>query len=602
MAPIQLADIADVHDKSFDYVVVGAGTSGLALATRLAEDPSVSVLVLEAGKYHGDDPTTRLPAMYAKNFGNPDYDWAFSTTPQPHADNTIYHWNRGKGLGGSSALNFYVWNRPPAIDIDAWEKLGNPGWNWANYLKYSNKSIKFIPPPDAKVKAERQTSDPAYHGTDGPIAVGFANGSPGWDVTLQDTLKKIGIKTVTDGSGGQGIGSFMVTSTVDPRTNARTYSVDYVPSPQPSNLKILPLATVARVVLSQERPGSDAIATGVEILHDGQKKTVKVGKEVLVSAGAIKTPQILELSGIGDHDILQKAGVETVVDLPAVGSNVQEHLFTGVSWELNAPENFNTLDPLHVPEIAAENLQLYQKGEGLFVTGLLNLTHTPLSLVSTRADAIHGAFAEKVKAGKYSGKPGLSEQLEVQLDLAKNGAETELISFPGFLSYPNTPEPGKKYISLCPAINHPFSRGTIHIASTDPNASPTIDPHYFEEDIDLQTFLEQVKFARRVGTLAPLSAHVGKEINPGPDVKTDEQLVAWLKKYMTTTYHTVGSCAMLPRAKGGVVDPQLKVYGTANVRVVDLSIVPLHIASHTQATAYAIAEQAADIIKGVFKA
>ncbi|KAI0046210.1 GMC oxidoreductase [Auriscalpium vulgare] len=602
MSPIQLADISDVHDKSFDYVVIGAGTSGLALATRLAEDPAISVLVLEAGKYHGDEPSTRLPAMYAKNFDNPDYDWAFATTPQSHADNTTYIWHRGKGLGGSSALNFYVWNRPPAVDIDAWEKLGNPGWNWANYLKYSNKVINFIPPPDTKVTAERQTSDPAYYGTSGPITVGFPNGSTGWDVTLQDTLNKIGIKTITDGSGGQGIGTFMVTSTVDPRTNARKYSVDYVPSPQPSNLTILSLATVTRVLLSKERPGSDAIATEVEFLFDDQKKTVKASKEVLVSAGAIKSPQILELSGIGDRDILQKAGVESIVDLPAVGTNVQEHLYVGISCELNDPENFNTLDPLHDPEIAAENLQLYQKGEGLFLTGLLNLTHTPLSLVSTHADAIHGAFTEKLKAGKYLGKPGITEQLEVQLDVAKNGAETELISFPCFLSTPNPPEPGKKYISLVPAINHPFSRGTIHIASADPLASPAIDPHYLEEDVDLQTFLEQVKFARRVGTLAPLSAHVGKEINPGPDIQTDEQLTAWLKKNMNSVYHTAGSCSMLPRDKGGVVDPQLKVYGTANVRVVDLSIVPLHVAAHTQATAYTIAEQAADIIKGHFKA
>ncbi|KAI0067077.1 GMC oxidoreductase [Artomyces pyxidatus] len=596
------ATIDQVSGKTFDYVIVGGGTAGLTLASRLSEDPSKSVLVLEAGAAHFNDPSILLPASYAKNFGNPEYDWAFTTAPQAHADGNIYAWNRGKGLGGSSALNFYVWNRPPAVDIDAWETLGNPGWNWKNYLKYSNKSETFIPPTDARVASERLTSDPEFHGTNGPLALGYHNGNAGWDVTLEDTLGNLGIKTIHDGYGGKGIGTFMVTASVDPRNNRRTYSVDFLPKTPRANLTILTAAPVARVLLSQPTPSSPATATGVEFIYDGKTETVAAGREVLLCAGAIKTPQILELSGIGDHDLLNAVGIPPKVDLPAVGANVQEHLFTGVSFEVTHPEKFNTLDPLHNPEIAAENLKLYEEGRGLFTVGLANLTHLPLSAVSTRASEIHSAFSKKISAGTYAGTPGRAEILNVQLEIAQKGADVELISFPGFLSYPNPPEPGKKYISLCPAINHLFSRGTIHVASKDPLAQPTIDPHYFEEDIDLQTFVEQVKFARKVAATAPINAFIGKEVNPGPTVKTDAEIATWLKKYMTTTYHTAGSCSMLPRAKGGVVDPELKVYGTTNIRVVDLSIVPVHHASHTQATAYAIAEQAADIIKGVFVA
>ncbi|KAI0260750.1 GMC oxidoreductase [Gloeopeniophorella convolvens] len=594
------ATVDQVADKTFDYIIVGGGTAGLVLANRLSEDPGTSVLVLEAGAEHLNDPTILLPASYARNFGNPEYDWAFTTVPQKHSDGTVFPWNRGKGLGGSSALNFYVWNRPPAVDIDAWETLGNHGWNWKNFVKYSNKSETWVPPPDDEAAKEKLTWDAAYHGTDGPLGIGFHNGRPGWDVTLEETLNTLGIQTVHEPLGGKPVGTFMIPSSVDPRTNQRSYSVAYLPKTPRANLTILTSALVSRVLLAS--PGGLAKASGVEFLYADKTEVVHAGREVILSAGAIKSPQILELSGIGHPSILAKAGVDTKVALPGVGKNVQEHLYSGISWELKEPEKFSTLDPLHDPAIAAEQLELYKQGKGLFTVGLVNLTFLPFTAISPRAESIIHEFVEQLVSGKYDADPALKEQYEVQLEIEKKGADLEMISFPGFLSYPNAPEPGKKYISLCPATNHTYSRGTIHITSADPKVQPEIDPHYFEEEIDILKFIEHVRFVRRVAASTPINKYIGKEINPGEAIQSDAEIAAWIKKYTGTTYHTAGSCSMLPRAKGGVVDEALRVYGTSNLRVVDLSIVPIHISSHTQATVYAIAEQAADIIKGRFVA
>ncbi|ETW75271.1 GMC oxidoreductase 12 [Heterobasidion irregulare TC 32-1] len=606
------AKLEDVVNKSFDYIIVGAGTAGLVVAARLSEDPATSVLVLEAGAANLDDPNLTLPATYGKVFKDPNYDWAFTTVPQKHADNNTYLWDRGKTLGGSSAINFYVWNRPGALDIDAWEKLGNPGWNWKNYLKYSNKSETWIPPTADEEAAERLTYDAQFHGTDGPLGIGFSSTRAGWDIPLQDALGNLGIDPVKEPLGGSPIGSFMAASSTDPRTHKRTYSIEYYyAAAGRKNLTVLTSAPASRILTATSPfPRGDGapktvLAKGVEFVYDGKTHTVGAGKEVILSAGAIKSPQLLELSGIGDPKVLNALGIEVKAALPAVGNNSQEHNFVGLSWEINEQEKYSTLDALRDPANVDAQLALYAQGKGLFTVGNVGLAMLPLETVSPRGAELHEAYAKRLRARIASGEfsPGLAAQYERQLEFwEKKDGDLEVISFPSFLSGPNPPEPGKSYLSIIAAVNHQFSRGTIHASSTDANQQPTIDPHYFEEDIDLQTFLEHVKFVRRLVKTDPLAPIVGKEINPGPEVQTDEQLATWLKQTMSTTYHTAGTTAMLPLDKGGVVDPSLKVYHTENIRVVDLGVMPLQIASHTQATVYAIAEQAADIIKGKFVA
>ncbi|KAI0316393.1 GMC oxidoreductase [Amylostereum chailletii] len=593
-----LATVDQVSGKSYDYIIVGGGTAGLVLATRLTEDTSKTVLVLEAGNPHFDDPNITLPASYAKVFGNPEYDWAFTTVPQEKADGNVFPWNRGKGLGGSSAINFHVFNRPPQIDIDAWESLGNKGWNWKNHLKYSKKTQNFHPPSAEVAKAERLTHDPTVHGAGGPLELGFCTTRTGWDVIVQDTLEKLGWPRVQDPQAGKPVGTGMTISTVDPKTNVRQYSVDYLrPALSRPNLTVLTSASVTLITSFPASNTAEFVASGVEFFVNGTKYTAASKAEVILCAGAIKSPQLLEISGIGNATLLSSIGVEPKVDLPSVGENVQEHTFIGMSWELKEPEKFKTVDPLREDGVAERELQLYEQGSGLFTVGLAGIHMNSLESISPRAAEIHASIPTK------SATPGVTEQYAEQKKfIDAGGANVEIICFPGFLSFPKPPEPGKKYISLCPALNHPFSRGSIHATSKDALIQPAIDPRYFEQDVDLQTFVEAVKFHRKLVKTEPLKDIVAKEVNPGPSIQSDAEIATWIKKCISTTYHTAGSCSMLPKDKGGVVDAQLKVYGTRNVRVVDLGIVPLLLASHAQTVAYAIAEQAADIVKGVFKA
>ncbi|RPD56267.1 GMC oxidoreductase [Lentinus tigrinus ALCF2SS1-7] len=597
MAASALTTLDQVSGKAFDYLIIGGGTAGLTLAARLSEDPSKSVLVLEAGGAHLNDPMIDMPASYGKFFTNKEYDYAFMTIPQKHAENTSFFWPRGKGLGGSSGANFYLWNRPAVEDVNAWERLGNPGWNWENFLKYSIKCEKFIPADENATKAERLTYDPKVHGTDGPIALGFPNLRPGWDVALQDTLEALGLPRLVEPQGGDRVGTGMDLATVDPRTNKRTTSVAYLEQAGARpNLKVLVNAPVARILSA---PGSGFVASGVEFLYDGQKHTVSTTAdgEVILSAGTIKSPQVLELSGIGDPKVLSGLGIETKVDLPAVGTNAQDHLFAGVAYELKEPEKYNTIDPLLDPKVAEEQVKLYAEGKGLLTIGIVGISMAPLKMISDRA--------EEIEANPPTGgdAPGIAEQRKEQIARLREGAaNAEFVTIPGFYSFPNPPAPGAKHVSLCTTLNRPFSRGTIHAGSTDPLEPPVIDPHYFEEDIDRLTYIEQVKFCRKVAQTEPFKSVLGREVNPGPDVKTDEDISLWLKKYLTTVHHTASTCSMLPRDKGGVVDPELKVYGTQKLRVVDLSVVPLIPSAHTQSIVYAIAEQAADIIKGTSKA
>ncbi|KAI1783706.1 GMC oxidoreductase [Ganoderma leucocontextum] len=593
-----LTTIDQVSGKAFDFIVIGGGTAGLVVAARLSEDASKSVLVLEAGGAHLDDPMTNLPGMFGKCLGNPEYDWEFTTVPQDHAEKTCHSWPRGKGLGGSSVANFYLFNRPGAEDINAWERLENPGWNWENFLKYSMKGEKFIPPPEDVSKEKRLTYDPKFHGTDGPLVLSFPKVHPGWDLPLQDTFEALGIKRIVEPQAGNRVGFSMDISTVNPFTNRRSSSVVYLKqAASRPNIKVLVNAPVSRILSA---PGEGFVANGVEFTIEGQKHTVstKEGGEIIVSAGAVKSPQILELSGIGDPRVLGPLGIDTKVDLPTVGTNVQDHPFATLSYELKEPEKFNTIEPLADPAVAAEQLKLLYRGEGLLTIGAVGMAMAPLGALSE-----YGAELEATSPVADRHIAGLVEQhAELIGRLEEGAANAEFVTFPGFWSMPNPPTPGSKNVTLCATLGRPFSRGTIHIDSTDPLAQPTIDPRVFEEEWDLRALIEEVKFARKVATTEPFASLLAREVNPGPAVQSDEDIALWIKKYLAIAAHTTSTCSMRPRDKGGVVDPQLRVYGTKNLRVVDLSVLPLIAASHTQSLVYAVAEQAADIIKGVFRA
>ncbi|KAF8153936.1 GMC oxidoreductase [Crassisporium funariophilum] len=599
-----IVGITDVSQKSFDYVVVGGGTAGLTLATRLSEDPSLSILVLEAGEANLDDPKIVMPGQFAQTFMNPKYDWGFMTTKQKHSNDQQKLWARGKGLGGSSGMNFYCWVKPPAADIDAFEKLGNPGWNWADYQKYSMKSETFHAPSKEITDLYPHTFDLSLRGTSGPIQTTIPSHISTVDAIYQQTVVNKGLKTIKDPYGGDITGTWMASVNLDPKDWSRSYSASaYLrPNLTRKNLTVLTEAFVTRVLFGDTTDSQDLTATGVEFLYNDKVYAVKANKEVVLSAGAIKDPQILELSGIGRADILSKIGVDLKLELPGVGENVQEHHFFGISFELNPNTPHETFDLMADPTYAEEAKRLYALGKGLQRTAIASFSYFPVSAANPKdTPAIIDKLEEEVKARDAKGElpAGLKEQLDIQIAVLRDDTlpDCEIAAFPGFFTSSSKPEPGKSYITILPMVNHPISRGTIHAVSKDAKDHPEMDPHYFECDTDLEIMVQQFKFARSFADVEPWKSAVVREVDPGPLVQSDEEIRDYIKNTHSSTWHTAGSCSMLPRNKLGVVDPQLKVYGTTNLRIVDISIIPLHIAAHTQATAYVIGEKAADIIK-----
>ncbi|OCH94550.1 alcohol oxidase [Obba rivulosa] len=597
-----LVGLTDVANQSFDYIICGGGTAGLTLAARLTEDPHISVLVLEAGQANLDDAVILRTGSYGVHFGNSMYCWPFQTVKQKGLLDLESSWLRGKGLGGSSGINFLIWTKPPANEINDWEELGNPGWNWQNFQRYVSRVEGFVPPPAETQRKFGIKLDHWTLGREGPLKISYPGLINAGERTVQETLSNLGIEPAPLPMDGNPNGYFFAPNTIDPRTHTRSYATTafYVPNKNRPNLTVLVSAIVSRIV-TEHLSGGKLTATGVEFYHDEKPYVVHAKKEVIVTAGALKSPQILELSGIGNRDILEKIGIVPKVDLPGVGKNAQEHIICTMNFELRDDVDFETLDPMRDPEEAKKNIELLAQGQGLLTLGMTGIAFIPLRKVTARADEIIAQAKEKIlrNADKYP--PGLLEQYKIQLERLDNDAPLcEIISLPGALPSPNPPEPGKKYITLFAALNEVFSRGTIHSTSGDPMKEPEFDPHYFEEEVDEEIYFELVKFVRKVAQTAPLKDMIVAERNPGPECKTDEDLLKWAKTFLSTTWHTASSCSMLPKAKGGVVDHELKVYGTENIRVVDLSIAPLHFDAHTQATTYAIAEQAAAIITGKF--
>ncbi|KZS98842.1 GMC oxidoreductase [Sistotremastrum niveocremeum HHB9708] len=603
-----LASIDEISGKSFDFVIIGGGTAGLTLASRLSEDQSLTIALLEAGPANLDDPLILRTSQYGAHFGKGEYEWGQSTIPQVHANGKSFYWPRGRTLGGSSAINFLCWTKPPRQDIDDIERLGNEGWGWDSYEKYVRRVERFVHLGDDGQIAPGLTSDGPNSTTEGPLIISYPQTIENFEKKAYETLKTLGIPDAPAPLDGDPAGTYACAHTFDPISQTRTYSTTayYLPVAHRKNLRVLVSATVSKIVLNDEEKGSDVLATGVEFIYEGKRHVVHASKEVILSAGSLKSPQILELSGIGRRDVLEPLGIPVAVDLPGVGENLQEHVFTGVSWEMRDGLPDLTLDILRDPEQLAQQIKAYEsKQPSLFTSGISGFTFQPLTTYTPRAQNLYDELSAKINENQDSYPPGLKEQYEIQLERLEKGAPAfELISFPGFFSYPNPPEAGKKYVTMLFASNHMFSRGNAHISSTDPLESAALDPHYFEQDFgkspNLKSLVEVTKFVRKIVGVKPydeIAGDVPKEINPGPGIQSDEQLADWVKSSIGSTYHTLGTLSMLPKEKNGVVDPTLKVYGTKNIRVVDLSIVPLHIAAHTLATVYSIAEHAADIIK-----
>ncbi|KAK7744110.1 hypothetical protein SLS53_003631 [Cytospora paraplurivora] len=589
-----------------DYIIVGGGTAGLVVANRLSEDPDVQVLVLEAGKDLADDPRVNVPAFFTTLLGT-DAAWQYQTVPQPGVAGRSIRQPQGKALGGSSAVNGQAFIAPGQPEIDAWAKLGNPGWDWANLAPSFKKFYTLVPPSDQAVVDHLGLDwiDEEHHGTSGPIKVSF----PG---LLQNPLCKAwidafrGLNKVTnaDPFSGNSIGGYSNTATVDPETKLRSYAGPAygASASQRPNVRIITEARTDKILFTETGVGA-VKATGVQALVNGKLETFTPKKEVILAAGVFNTPKLLELSGVGGKQLLERFGIPVVLDLPAVGENLQDHLMTGLSYEV--VDGVITGDPLlrQEPEALAQAQKLYfeHKTGPYTIGGVQSHAFMPTQNAAELLDSLPGPL-----------RPEESEQYEIVRSILEkpNGSSASWFMFlaqanlhEGAKSFVGTQLHPENFASLGCAQSHPFSRGSTHISSADVEAMPNIDPRYFSHPADLEIMARHVQELdtklRPSPELATFFKPDGKRNHPDSfNVHDLEGAKRYVLDTATTTYHPCGSAAMLPKEKGGVVDSELVVYGTENLRIVDASIFPLVPRGYIQSLVYAVAERAADIIKG----
>jgi choline dehydrogenase-like flavoprotein len=588
----------------YDYIVVGGGTAGLALATRLSESGKYRVGVLEAGISGLGVPIIDIPGDYGADIGT-IYDWNYTTTPGSGANAAVpsIDWPRGKVLGGSSALNFLVWDRASSVEYDAWENLGNKGWNWKSMYHYIRKAEHYHAPSDQVASLYGINPSASDFGSSGPVQVSFAKYVSKVSQLWLPALNSLGIPTNNHPLAGNNIGASQQPSDINPTNTTRSYSAAayLFPNAARENLAVLTGAHVQNINWSANKKGSNVVATGVTFISGGKEYTVGANKEIIISCGSVNTPQILELSGIGAKATLDGAGVRQVVDLPSVGENLQDHMFTVAVWERK--DNGPTRDTLSFNATFAEQqAELYASNSddpaSILDETAPNIAYISLSTLvgQSTADELIAEAAAYADASTAPYKKTLQQQVAFLKQYPEIVGQMELIGSDGSAGPSSSgfsPAPNKTYATFYSAQQHLLSRGSIHINSSKASDYPVITPNYFSVPFDIKVATAGTAYIRKLAATSQYASILGTEVVPGQG--------ADLQNYTTTIgfgseYHPIGTASMLPRGDGGVVDSSLRVYGTSNVRVVDASIIPIHISAHTQGTVYGIAEKAADII------
>lgn len=525
-------------------------------------------------------------------------------------------------LGGSSAVNAEVFIPPSTIGFDAWESLGNAGWGWNGVAPYFYKFHTLNPPSeDVSKHLDLNWIDESSKGT-GPIQASFSGVvedplGKAWN----ETFKQLGFGLTGNPFRGRGVGGWSNPAAIDPVTKTRSYAASayFAPVSSRSNLEVITGATVSRIILEDSLNGDQPIARGVEFTQDGVEHRANASREVIVSAGVFQSPKILELSGIGDKALLEKFGIATKVNNPNVGENLQDHLMTGVSYEV--AEGVMTGDPLlrQEPQFVQAAMQMYQEHKsGPFASGsLLSYAFTPI--MAQALDKLEPQLQESLEelVQQLADTPSMSELEQENVRFIKSILQSEtpgeasgsLFMLPAQVNLHNGPKqagmtkdikPGN-FLSMGASLQHPLSRGKSHISSSDPTAAPVIDPRYLSHPLDIEMYARHLMVIEILAKTPPLSNHIkagGRRAQPGEArVDTLEKAKSYIRETALTDNHPVGTCAMLPREKGGVVDNRLRVYGVQRLRIVDSSIMPLIPRANVQTSVYTVAEKAADIIK-----
>ena len=535
-------------ELEFDYIIIGAGSAGCVLANRLSADGKNSVLVVEAG---GSDKRfwIQTPIGYGKTFYDPAVNWMYMTEADPGINNRQSYWPRGKVLGGSSSINAMVYIRGQAADYDDWRDLGNDGWGWQDVLPYFKKSETWDQGGDD------------YRGGDGPLQVS--------DVSAQHhplcqrffaAAQQCGFDFNPDfnGESQQGVGYYQITTRNGRRMSAaRAY---LHPALKRDNCEVVTAAQVSRILFDGHS------ASGVEFLQANERRQARARREVIVSAGSINSPQILQLSGIGEVSQLKQFGIEPLVDAPAVGRNLQDHLDCCYYYRSRLPTLNDQLYPWWGKMLAGIQYLLFRNGM--------------LSLSINQA----GGF---IKSHPSRPRPNMQTYFNPMSYTTAPPGERPLMQ----------PDPYPGFVNSIGQIR-PLSRGYLRIDSPDPLAAVRIYPNYLSHEEDVAQMLEGVKLLRKLASCPPLADIIEEEITPGAEVQGDADLVADIRQRSSTVFHPTSTCMMGPDSKTAVVDNHCRVYGIERLRVVDASIFPSVVSGNTNAPVMMVAEKAADLILG----
>lgn len=536
--------MADTREERFDFVIVGAGSAGCVLANRLSEDGRYTVCLMEAG---GSDGSTllRMPAGAGELLREKGpFNWGFDTTPQAYLDGRSLFQPRGRGWGGSSSINGMIYARGHARDYDQWRQMGLTGWGYRDVLPYFRRAETF------------QNGSDAWHGGQGPLYVSNPeSGNPLFESFIAAGVEA-GYPRSEDFNGlrQEGVGPYHLTIRDGERSSASAAYLRPVLGVR-RNLLVKSHAHVQRIVIKEGR------AVGVVYAHSRGRPhhTVFANCEVIIAAGALQTPQILQLSGIGDPEVLQAFGVPVLCARPQVGRNLQDHLDVTVVHECLEPITVHT---------ATKGLRKYAVGLDFMLRRQGPGRHNWLEA---------GGF---LRTRRELDRPDIQIHLvaAIMLEHGRRRIEKD-----GYTAH------------VCQL--RPESRGTVLLASPDPFDSPAIDPRYLEAELDRRTMRDAVRVVRTILGQPALSRFRGPEVEPGPEVRTDSELDAWIRRTSETIYHPVGTCRMGADAEA-VLDADLRVRGVAGLRVVDASVMPTLVGGNTNAPTIMIAEKACDLMLG----